>query len=508
MSKLIFRLYVSEYSEPSSGTDISSDFMHPDFIRSSEPLQSLEEDPYRTDTKKPVDTRTFTRPKKRISRPSLESINDSYNASYNTKIDLESIKIPENPFSNFSTRNDVSISTGPLHFKLSDPVMNHSFDKILLTSSDRYDSFQNMSPPSLMNSLCSSQFTTLMDTSLSVSQTSVPNDNFLSDSSDHIFFKSNHSQESFNESLPQLRISTESVDLEKLDASSSSENQMKKFYFDKSNDLNFSCLPNQIPDLEPVSSNLNITYEKNNFIDSKSSINLNSTYRKNSDNKSLHTTFTNKSDNCLNTTFSREDPIDEIHILDDKDVNSTYISAPKLNSTYSPAKLSRPKINTLLTTIPRIENDKTIPKLLNKTNTFTRKTRNITNLPETLKKSCPDINRIPVSLEKTYNRTFQKLSDSQPDLAKDVQQTILNQSLELMADGDIYNHRSGSIDSLDDKSSSVSNSSKESGSKNLNMADLDNLARLQEQSKLLFFILLQIKFQNNYIFIIFFKNQS
>lgn len=52
----------------------------------------------------------------------------------------------------------------PLNFDLSQPTNSGMFDSILRTASE-IDSFQNMSPPSLVNSMCSSTFTNLMENS-------------------------------------------------------------------------------------------------------------------------------------------------------------------------------------------------------------------------------------------------------------------------------------------------------------------------------------------------------
>lgn len=55
-------------------------------------------------------------------------------------------------------------SAKPLNFDLSQPTSTSIFDKIF-ADAPMMDSFQNMSPPSLVNSMCSSTFTTLMENS-------------------------------------------------------------------------------------------------------------------------------------------------------------------------------------------------------------------------------------------------------------------------------------------------------------------------------------------------------
>lgn len=52
----------------------------------------------------------------------------------------------------------------PVQFDLSQPTSLHNFDSFLLHNAD-VDSFQNMSPPSLVNSMCSSTFANLMESS-------------------------------------------------------------------------------------------------------------------------------------------------------------------------------------------------------------------------------------------------------------------------------------------------------------------------------------------------------
>lgn len=60
--------------------------------------------------------------------------------------------------------NSSNSLTQPLSFDLSQPTNTSIFEKIL-AEAPGIDSFQNMSPPSLVNSMCSSTFTTLMDSS-------------------------------------------------------------------------------------------------------------------------------------------------------------------------------------------------------------------------------------------------------------------------------------------------------------------------------------------------------
>lgn len=132
------------------------------------------------DTKKCIDSRTFTRPKKRISRPSIEHYNEGYfkmdrtNASFdnnkyfdafNTTVKLNE-NIEENTYNSLSEKNETPEmgTTQPLNFDYSQPTTSSIFDNIVANAPD-VDSFQNMSPPSLVNSMCSTTFINLMENS-------------------------------------------------------------------------------------------------------------------------------------------------------------------------------------------------------------------------------------------------------------------------------------------------------------------------------------------------------
>ncbi|KAB0799346.1 hypothetical protein PPYR_07226 [Photinus pyralis] len=123
------------------------------------------------DTKKMIDSRTFTRPKKRFVRPSIETYNDGYFGMAKLETDSVVEKSESNRTLQLDDAQDVTVcgevssEQTPLKFDLSQPINTNIFDKIVLTSSD-VDSFQNMSPPSLINSMCSSTFTNLMENSM------------------------------------------------------------------------------------------------------------------------------------------------------------------------------------------------------------------------------------------------------------------------------------------------------------------------------------------------------
>lgn len=356
-----------------------TNWLHQDFNTVEDDISELES--LNTEARKNiVDTRTFTRPKKRISRPSLEQLTEgcysqsssktSITGSYHdvSKLSLTEESSNESYHSDYLLSNTNSVTgnnvAAPVQFKLSEPV-NISFDKILANAGESLDSFTNMSPPSLMNSLCSSTFTNLMDSGYVNQPEIVPN---------------------VNDDL-SMRIMQTSIN-ENVDPNVTYSNNSKTFKDD--------------------------TYELKN---------------QNISNTQLNGTFTLE----LNSSFQK---------------NTTNLSG---------------------------------------TNTIVKKSK-LSNISNSLKASCPDINRtFQKSHDTSLDLTFQKLSDSQPNLTEDLKRTIFNQSMELMNPTETYHTaRSGSADSLDDRSSSISNSSKDSGTKILNMGDLDNLAKAQELSMCLF----------------------
>lgn len=113
-----------------------------------------------------IDSRTFTRPKKRYSRPSIEKYNEELfdlNISENNP-SLIAAKLQEMELDNDDSYKILNSQPKPLNFDLSQPTNTSMFEQIL-ADAPMMDSFQNMSPPSLVNSMCSSTFTTLMENS-------------------------------------------------------------------------------------------------------------------------------------------------------------------------------------------------------------------------------------------------------------------------------------------------------------------------------------------------------
>lgn len=102
--------------------------------------------------KKIFDSRTYTRPKKKFIRPSIDRYRD----------DL----VEQPTIIKSMDKSDVTTPSKPLHFDLTQPMTcSRIFDNIAKNAPDN-DSFQNMSPPSLINSMCSSTFTAAMDSSI------------------------------------------------------------------------------------------------------------------------------------------------------------------------------------------------------------------------------------------------------------------------------------------------------------------------------------------------------
>lgn len=118
---------------------------------------SLVEELSRLSSTQSIDTRTFTRPKKKFTRPSIEQCNEIFNASKNSMSELE-VRPHENGA-------QLTSSLEAPQFDLTQPVLKNPFDNIFLNCNGA-DSFINMDPPSLVNSMCSSTFTNPMERSV------------------------------------------------------------------------------------------------------------------------------------------------------------------------------------------------------------------------------------------------------------------------------------------------------------------------------------------------------
>lgn len=108
---------------------------------------SLLQETSRLTAKKNIDTRTFTRPKKKFVRPSLD-----FGSSYSS--DQESTK------PNYNDEMNIP------NFDLSKPISKDPFESSMINSNDS-GNFMNMSPPSLITSLSSSTYINQMENSMS-----------------------------------------------------------------------------------------------------------------------------------------------------------------------------------------------------------------------------------------------------------------------------------------------------------------------------------------------------
>lgn len=104
---------------------------------------------------KKIDTRTFTRPKRKFNRPSIELYTDTFN-NIKTNDSLNNVDVQAE---SFSENNPIQLETPK--FDLTQPINGDPFNEILLNSTG-LDSFINMKQPSLVNSMCSSTFSTMM----------------------------------------------------------------------------------------------------------------------------------------------------------------------------------------------------------------------------------------------------------------------------------------------------------------------------------------------------------
>lgn len=110
------------------------------------------------------DSRTFTRPKKRFNRPILEKYQEAIYGVTDTIITNDMIQENNCDTSSYISKLLDSEAVKPLSFDLSQPSNTYYFDN-MLANINEIDSFQNMSPPSLVNSICSTTFANLMESS-------------------------------------------------------------------------------------------------------------------------------------------------------------------------------------------------------------------------------------------------------------------------------------------------------------------------------------------------------
>lgn len=142
-------------------------WLHPKTNLSVEELLSSNSSHTVSDNQKNFDSRTFTRPKKRFARPNIEKYNEAIygvgdTVSNDLSSSIESLNNGGIPLSSMPKHS--VIETVKPSFDLSQPSNSYYFENMLANIRDS-DSFQNMSPPSLVNSICSTTFANLMENS-------------------------------------------------------------------------------------------------------------------------------------------------------------------------------------------------------------------------------------------------------------------------------------------------------------------------------------------------------
>lgn len=261
-----------------------------------------------SELKKIIDTRTFTRPKKKYNRPSIEHYTEEmYDLRSNSTEDVLQQEIQNyissskcTDSSNTSIISDDTCSrytfNKPLHFDLTQSSSTNIFDNILMNASD-IDSFQNMSPPSLVNSMCSSTFTNLMESSF------IKNDPTLreirdADYSGEILIHDTEPQlyQSFTESCSSLN-------------SDSAENFLRRTLPTLNGTFNLAQSQNSTYNSDSDVGNTTVTKEDNS-----------------SDNNQL--TFTNEQ---VNGTFIRQDA-KELNYPNN--LNNSYVIEGNLNNSF------------------------------------------------------------------------------------------------------------------------------------------------------------------------------
>ncbi|XP_065159521.1 uncharacterized protein [Atheta coriaria] len=400
------------------------------FFKSDTDMMTSSDSDTSNETYKQFDSRTFTRPKRNFTRPSIEKYNEEFFASSTkpSKVTLSEEIDNYMSISNTTIEDGMTEKTKPVHFDLTQPISTSIFENIASQSAEM-DSFQNMSPPSLVNSMCSSTFTNLMDNSF------IKNDPVLREIRD-----ADYSAVIYQEMEPPLYQSiTESC--------SSINTEVAETFVRKTlNSLN--CTFNKRLDQTPkyVSDGAQLHAEN---IDPNSTYSaLNGTYRKNK-------TFTDEddlsNDQIANATFQLKQEI----IVSDKE-------SDEWNSTFSVQEES-PTNNTLNATFRRSKSPK--PATLN--STF-NKNHNVKANYGSAITIVPQIDNYMID----DNRT-KRLSDEIDDYLK--QKISFYSESE---DNPLMNRSTNrSTDSLD-RLSSLSNSSRDSKL----MADVDAIVEAQERS--------------------------
>ncbi|XP_019874188.2 uncharacterized protein LOC109602289 isoform X2 [Aethina tumida] len=388
-----------------------------------------------------IDTRTFTRPKKRITRPSVEKYNqDLYGTGDPLELSTDSLKKSLDSGIVVDVSEPITPTT-PLHFDLAQPSSSYYFENVLAKATDG-DSFQNMSPPSLVNSMCSSTFANLMDSSFikndpvlrEISHKDYTDSILLQDCEPPLFQSISESFSSVNSDSPESFLKkvvlNHTRDLTKeLDSSKgkNSEACVSNSTFDKIVQIN----PEETHPEPKCNTTTNYDSEGSLAGDPPTVYNENygATYRRPPRKSHTFRKSDLKSD-TLNATF-RMSPADAV--LDD---------APSV------VHQQRNTTLTLKNSGPYICGDETV-------------TKESSEMLKNQLRHINDLNKLSYCVDRT-----QRLSPYKGDVVDDV--TLKRNSI-------------GSADSLD-RMSSLSNCSSRGSNKMLNMADVDAIVEMQEKS--------------------------
>ncbi|GJQ77280.1 hypothetical protein Trydic_g20704 [Trypoxylus dichotomus] len=433
-----------------------------------------------SEPKKVIDTRTFTRPKKKYNRPSIEHYTEEmFDLHSNSAEDMLQQEI-EN-YMSASKCND-SLNTS-------------------IISDDSNNSFQNMSPPSLVNSMCSSTFTNLMENSF------IKNDPVLreirdADYSGEILLHDTEPQlyQSFTESCSSLN-------------SDSAENFLRRTLPTLNNTLTLQSHQNSTCNSDSEIGN-NTVIRRDDKNDSNQPTpteeqlngNLNNTFKRNlTKDISYDMSSSNNSDvqcdngsGTISTSFRK--PQND-HFIDDYcDMDRTYNMEPNNRS------ITHVYFNNSMSGSPTTKNqplDKSHSENIDPNTTITTKHPVILN--GTFRKSpkfintsqkSPDVKTASVNNFTTnqLNKTISIENDLDDPINMTISYNIIDEADDLKSCA--YNHDSigtkvdvkrhsagyvtGSTDSLDHMSS-LSNSSRGSN-RMLNMAEVDAIVEEQERS--------------------------
>ncbi|XP_050307777.1 uncharacterized protein LOC126744416 isoform X2 [Anthonomus grandis grandis] len=408
---------------------------------------------------KMIDTRTFTRPKKKFARPSINDIEQMYlsgsdvnemNSSTEDKY-ISNNKVPQTV-----QEEQESESPRPVQFDLSQPTSLHNFDSFTMNGLD-IDSFQNMSPPSLVNSLCSSTFANLMESSF------IKNDPVLREIRDKDFTETAMLQDIEAPMFQSISESLSSIN------SDTPENFLKKVSRDQTFRRNVSVLESNNTTLTPEMCEDGV--------------------------KGCNETFDiqiSKGDPQQNSkkssTFRIETQSDDTKTAPNKAeiLNGTYRRTPKHHGTFRKADLKNNRFSLNLSydttkeaqvldrdVSKSIENDMNTTNKEDSTKSSGKTVILSSDSMEELKKgySCEeqvDLNRITYcqSEKDDLNATY-----TEEHVSSEVNSTVeINKRSSL-----------GSADSLD-RMSSLSSSSKGSNCKVLSMEDVQAIVEMQERS--------------------------